>query len=159
DAFPGSGRWAAPRIGCRWWRAALGCPGAETWLTEIAARPVGLLLLVADEREWARWVALRQPRTVDVIAAAPWLVPAVVHRIKREIVSLSSDRGTLAGEREGVDGRPRLWLELLAVDPSVRRQGIGARLLKHADERAMALRRKYIRLLVERGNVAARTLY
>jgi len=47
----------------------------------------------------------------------------------------------------------------VAVEPAVRRRGIGRALLRHLIERAAELRAHVIRLEVRAGNAAARSLY
>ncbi len=157
-AFPTSVRWASKRTASRWWRVALSHPAAETWVAE-DSQVLGFVLIILDEKEWARMSGDRRPRVADVVTSLPATAAALVRGIVHAGLG-GSDRPVDLCENSGaLTDRPRVWLELIAVDPSARARGIGRLLLERVDRRAIELRRGSVRLMVKASNARARRSY
>jgi GNAT superfamily N-acetyltransferase len=88
---------------------------------------------------YAKWVA--------VIGREPLPMAADYDRAVREhIVDLLFVEAELAGLIETVNAGDHLLIENVAIAPALQRQGLGGRLVKHAEEVARSLRLPELRL-------------
>lgn len=160
DSFPRTARWQATRAtGTRWWAGAIQSRAAEVWVAVRGRAIGGFLLVILDEPLWAR-----QRRTFArttwqdplVLATRPAaLARILMHRLIAPPAALSANRKVISPGA----APPRLWLELIAVSPEARGQGLGRRLMELCEHRAAILDRPEVRLRVEVDNTGAVALY
>ena len=165
-AFPDSFRWALPRVGTLYWRSAVnvaGDSGAETWVIHDKGHLSGVIVIIADEAKWSTCSKHRTPTYFDLIMSMFYSYRLFKPLGKR----LSKARRTRAptyshtsepNSRTVCPPGNRLAIELTAVEPSTQGSGIGSRLRRFAEERAVAHGRACIRTLTEQNNTRMRSL-
>lgn len=161
ESFPHTARWQASRATAeRWWAGAIESRAAEVWVAARGQSIGGLLLVISDEGEWARQRSgLARPNWRDPAALAmspKTLCRIAAHRVFAPPAGLGAGRRTVSPPTAA---GPRLWLELIAVSPGARGQGLGRRLVELCEHRAAILDRLEIRLRVEIDNASAVALY
>lgn len=160
DSFPNTLRWQASRAGAEsWWSRVIDEPSAEVWSAATGGRVAGLLLAVVDEPAWSRARrAFRPSRPRDAAALAAR--PLTMWRVLRHLaLPPRVDDGRSVTREKNEVKPPRLWIELIAVDPASRGAGIARRILDLAEHRAAIEDRPEIRLRVDRANSGAIRLY
>jgi ribosomal protein S18 acetylase RimI-like enzyme len=90
---------------------------------------------------------------------APAIVIPKKLAVQPELFFLAEDDGRIAGTvMAGYDGH-RGWLYTVAVDPALRRRGIGTALVRHAEQALQALGCLKINLQVRASNAAVVAFY
>ncbi|HBS29618.1 MAG TPA: hypothetical protein DEB06_09260 [Phycisphaerales bacterium] len=158
-SFPTTARWQASRRAAeRWWRGAIASAAAEVWAVRRASECVALLLVILDESVWKRerrrfgrpsW---RDPVVLALRPIALWRI--LRHRFTARAAPAPSPIGAVSPARA-----ERLWLELIAVAPRARGQGLGQRLVALCEHRAAIHDRSEVRLRVEAHNRGAIAMY
>jgi GNAT superfamily N-acetyltransferase len=156
-SFPATLRWqvgGAPARG--WWNAALPSASCETWVSVHDNDVQGFVVLVTDERSWAdekRISRGSRHQWLRALAGRPWKLGVHIwHRVRRR------GRSEAADPPRQVQSTPlddRTWVELIAVAPRHRGQGVAADLLQQAESRTRELDRHAVQLTVGTANRTA----
>ncbi len=162
-AFPYSVRWqCAGVVALRWWRTALACEGARTWIVSRDLQPAGFILLLFDGETWKREQPLRNaplPARCRALLMHPTAVRAAARKCVARLQSqLRPSRAETAIPLADLS-EPRVWIELVATDPSVQGHGVGRQLLELAEQQTRDAGRKLIGLTVSTDNTRARRVY
>lgn len=160
--LPATPRWAiGGRPATRYWLSAIRSPAAEVTVVERGGAPCALMLLVTDEPAFAAERRQRRgPRSERLLAALAH--PARVVRWLRNRAKVHQNTAQIAEPPTTASPLPsadRLWLELIAVDPSAAGHGIASTLLSQSETRAADLQRSGVQLRVEQHNTRAIKLY
>ncbi len=99
-------------------------------------------------------VAASYERLLETVAAQPHLVLVAECDGRRAGFAL-----LLNDLPDDVTGMPQAFLAYMAVEPSLRRRGIGAALLRAAEDEAKRRGLPYMAFMVTDENAAARALY
>lgn len=119
----------------------------------------GITIRAFEERDTEAVVALWERCRLT----RPWNDPrkdiARKLRVQRELFLVADRGGAVIGTvMAGYEGH-RGWVNYLAVDPSVRRAGLGRRLMREVEVRLRALGCPKLNLQVRRDNLAALGFY
>jgi GNAT superfamily N-acetyltransferase len=158
--FPDTLRWqvgGAPAR--RWWSAALPSDSCETWVSVSDDDLQGFVVLVTDEQTWAREkrTAKGTKHWLTALLARPWTLG--VHLWRRLRQRFGPDRRDEAVWVARTPPGDRTWVELIAVAPRHRGQGVAADLLQQAEARTRQLERRAVQLTVEAANRPALRRY
>lgn len=162
QAFPRSLRWqAVSTLSKRWWHLTLLSTAAEVWIIPAEGTPAGLLVLVTDEKAWARKRHLREGglmwRLRGCMSCPLLLLRRGCSKLVYALCHLSRYASEHAPEQPAFEDR--LWVELIAVVPPRQGQGFGRQMLAFCEQRAKALGRTQIMLSVESDNQQALRVY
>jgi GNAT superfamily N-acetyltransferase len=157
-------RWRAPRSVCRaWWRRELASEASETWVYLSDGTAVAYIVLVLDPNAYARDKASRLGLAGTAVAVfrAPHLF---LWRLYAHLAHLKEPGGGRGGGRKDTTSvnalaSKSLWIQPIAVNPTLHGRGVGTALMSFADARASVLGFRSIRLSVELGNTGAIHLY
>lgn len=141
DSFLDSLRWIiAPHCYARrWWQTTLQTAVCEVWVAVLDKRVSAFVLLVTNTEEYNKikrhQLKVRPSDFLIILISSPTqLLNRAIRRLfmkksKEVNFSYSIDTSTTT----------TMWIELIAVDPEMRMQGIGTKLLQLSSERASAL--------------------
>ena len=161
EGWPGTLLWDGPRFLARnWWRAVFRYSSAETWIWSSGGEIYGVGVLVKDMAHWNE-EPLYPERNLFVRLLAALTCPRLVlsRLLKRMMVVKSPpcDCSTLETVSKNVESP--VWIRLIAVSQSKRRQGIGRKILQFCDSRTLEFNRKAVKLFVFSDNKPARCLF
>jgi ribosomal protein S18 acetylase RimI-like enzyme len=158
ETFIDSPRWqGASRGGARWWSSVLVSDAAEVWVYSAADRLCAFCILVRDEGLWAREKCRRDGSLIFKVACRLRSLRMVFKWLGKARIAAQA-----AGDICEVyipRRNERIWIELIAVSPQMRRLQIGTTLLRFCERRCFELDRKAIMLRVDASNVAALLAY
>jgi ribosomal protein S18 acetylase RimI-like enzyme len=149
--FPNALRWQVAGGPARsYWEAALPSGSCETWVSVHKDRVQGFVVLVTDEGAWSaqRHADGHRPRRwLPAALRHPWRVAShLLHRLRRRRRPRESNQLPSIARTPQAE---RTWVELIAVNPQHRGQGVAADLLEQAETRTRQLNRHAIQLSVE----------
>jgi GNAT superfamily N-acetyltransferase len=152
-SFPDMLRWqvgGAPAHG--WWAAALPSASCETWVSVHDDDVQGFVVLVTDERAWAtekRSSRGSRRQWLVALLRRPWTLGAYVLRRLRHLVAQTPAHPDATQWVASTRAGDRTWVEMIAVAPRHRGEGVAADLLQHAESRTRELDRYAVQLTVE----------
>ena len=124
--------------------------------------PMDFALRLADASDAAAVttvVRAAYSKWVPVLGREPMPMLADYERkIEEHRVEVLTRNGDLAAVLETIDRPDHVWIENIAVSPELQRNGLGRRLLAHAEGRAASLGLRQLRLLTNaafEANIAA----
>ncbi|MHC4711620.1 MAG: GNAT family N-acetyltransferase [Planctomycetota bacterium] len=142
-SFPNTLRWqvgGAPARG--WWASALPSDSCETWVSVHDDDVQGFVVLVTDEKTWAhekRSSRGSKRQWLSALLRRPWKLGGhVLYWLRQRVARTPQDQ--------------RTWVELIAVAPRHRGQGVAADLLQQAESRTRELDRRAVQLTIGSGN-------
>lgn len=169
DSFPKVVRWQGSRfVSRKWCKVWLDSFSNETWVCLCGAVIVGLLVLKLDRHSASKEIQEHYPNLLARMSALIFCPKVVLsHLVKMAISYIRKNKrksvnGPRAPELKGFDSTERknvIWIAPMAVSLQKRRCGIGMKLLRFAEARAVTLGCQMIKLSVEKGNKPAIKLY
>lgn len=161
ESFPDSIRWQSLRsVGERWWSVVLRSQAAETWICVVDDQVVSFSVIVVDSTEWtAEGKERRGSRMTCLCALAvgyKLILPKILKKIRLAKVG-RIDRARMVDTR--AETGKAFWIELIAVVPHMRGQGLAKKMLLFCESRALELQRHSVGIRVDPANKAAYKLY
>jgi ribosomal protein S18 acetylase RimI-like enzyme len=157
SSFPDTLRWQVGGAPARdWWATALPSASCETWVAVHDDDVQGFVVLVTDERRWADEKKTSRGTSRQWLSALlrrPWKLGGVSLRFLRRRMDRAPGLAPRAVVR--TPQGDRTWVELIAVAPRYRGQGVADDLLQHAAARTRALDRHAVQLTVGSANERA----
>ncbi|MHC5006189.1 MAG: GNAT family N-acetyltransferase [Planctomycetota bacterium] len=153
-SFPDTLRWQVGGTPARgWWASALPSPSCETWVSVHDDDVQGFVVLVTDEKTWAnekRSSRGSRRQWLSALLRRPWKLGGhVLYWLRQRVRKPSADAPR---EIARTPQDERTWVELIAVAPHHRGQGVAADLLQQAESRTRELDRQAVQLTVGSGN-------
>jgi GNAT superfamily N-acetyltransferase len=153
-SFPDTLRWqVGGRPARRWWAAALPSASCETWVSVHDDDVQGFVVLVTDEQAWAREKMTSRGakhQWLTALLGRPWKLGAHLwQRVRGRRVHAQPGAAQFVASTPPPD---RTWVELIAVAPRHRGQGVAADLLQQAESRTRELDRHAVQLTVGIGS-------
>lgn len=154
SCFPSELRWQlGGSLAQNWWDTVRKLPTCETWVSIRDNIVCGFVVLVIDEPGWAASASMRSGSTRQrciAILKHPWITTRhLINKRKRHFAPVKQYNLIVS---QKTPQEQRTWVELIAVAPEYRGQGVGARLLKHAEFRTQQLNRQAVQLTVGNAN-------
>jgi len=138
-----------------WWQVAIISEAADTYVIERDSRIVAFALLVKNEDMWNKERKKRHNLFVVRFLSrivCPMLAAAEIHRKLKNLLSGTEKYLLKPSVKRSYH---RTWLELLAVLPEERGQGIAKRLIQECESLTKAMGREAIELMVSSTNLPA----
>lgn len=159
--FPDSLRWLSKKLGQRWWKENLLGDASVTWVAEDSGGIVAFCLLVTDEAAWSGRKKCWSTSIPDLLGAFLFHPIAASLGVRQKLKACGKrvQPAIHVQEAQWFSPGSRTWIELIAVDPCRRKQGIAAMLLKHCERTTKELRRKALALRVSSENIPAKCFY
>jgi ribosomal protein S18 acetylase RimI-like enzyme len=145
--------------GKNWWQVAIISEAVDTYVVERDSRIVAFAVLVKNEDMWRKErKKLRKLLVFRFLSCivCPMLAAAT---IRRKLKGLLSGTKKYLLKHSVKRSYHRTWLELLAVLPEERGQGIAKRLLQECESVTKDMGRDAIGLMVPTTNLSAIRLY
>ena len=160
-SFPKLVRWQIPRfLSRKRWRHILSSTVTETWVCSVNSRLAGYVTLVRDisvfrleKHRYDRFVF----KKIYCYLLCPRLFLQMLTKKMHAFIPRSVKSGPLRQSR--TDLMNCIWIDSIAVNPEMRRNGIATRLLKLCYKRTVQLKMDGMKLAVEPDNIAAHNLY
>lgn len=159
-SFRASLRWrCVPRAARQWWQYVLATGAAETYVFASDKEVKGFCVLITDAQLWARESQSRRMPLLSTLLVAPLHPTVMGAKILRRFAVASGRANPRAVAAARKWPRPRSWIELIAVDPTMRGRGVARMLLLACEARTVELGGAVIGLSVDADNDAAIRLY
>lgn len=161
ESFPESIRWQSLRsVGKRWWNVVLRSRAAETWICVVYGQIVSFSVIVVDGTEWATERKERRSSMMTCLFALAvghkLILPKILKKVRLAKIARTDRAHTVDTQAE--TGKA-FWIELIAVVPHMRGQGLAKKMLLFCESRALELQRRSVGLRVDPANKAACKLY
>ncbi len=161
-SFPDSIKWQGAPVGARrWWKNVMSASAAEIYILQSEGQIAAFSLLITDENLSKTQVSSR-PIPLWLTLLTMVTCPIVALRKARKALSdhfRASESVATAAVPVYWKPETRVWIGLIAVDPSHRGKGFAKQLLKYCDERTAAIGKRVIGLKVDSDNRSAQRLY
>jgi len=161
ESFPDSIRWQSLRsVGERWWNVVLRSRAAETWVCVVDDQVVSFSVIVVDGTEWVAEGKERRSSLMTCLCALSaghkLILPKILKKVRLAKIVCTGRARTIHARAE--TGKA-FWIDLIAVVPHMRGQGLAKKMLLFCESRALELQRRSVGLRVDPANKAACKLY
>lgn len=160
-SFPESLRWNGPSVQSRqWWKTMLESSFSETISLSVGDRAVGFYVLITDrelffnERKKDPW----RKKFIDVLRiAALFNNPLLIFHVVKSMIRLMKPvpQKLFLEERLSVAQDKIAWVELLAVSPLYRGEGLAKKMQDWVLNRCKELKKLYIGVNIEPQNAVS----
>lgn len=162
-SFPNTFRWKVNgSLARKWFQAAILSRAVEMWVVEENKRIAAICVLVTDEFLWAKEKNVRRGSNMDILYGVLRSPLAASRQACQSLKCVLKRNGKVTLHQQMPDGwapEIRTWIELIAVRPDRRSEGLAGMFLGHCDVKTQELGRKAIAVRVASENYAAKSLY